>query len=652
MSDQLPYLFSPIKVGPTTLPNRILWLPHSPGYNNEGVIGDRYIAYLAERAKGGVGTIITGQQLVHMTSAHRLNESFGFDEKVIPVYSRLTDAIHEHGSKLLFQLGHVGKQTDSSLSRLPLWAPSAIAGPVSKEIPKEMEPEDIAEVVQSFGRVAAHARQGGADGVEIHGASGYLIQQFMSPLSNHRTDEYGGSLENRMRFALEVVGAVRDNAGPNLIVGIRICGDEFIDGGLTLDDMAKIASILEATRKIDYVSLSLGHYASFRSAFPLGTGMPLGPFVYHGARVKEAVDIPVVVSGRIVDPVQAEQILADGHADIVGMCRALICDPEFANKARDGRLEDIRLCISCNQGCLDRSARSKPIACIQNAAVGYEREMGSHTLKTASARKKVLVAGGGPAGMEAARIAAIRGHEVHLYEKDQELGGQVRLASRIPPREEFGSVVRFLSHEMDRLGIFIHLGVEVSPELVAKESPDAVVVATGSYPARLAVPGGEEDHVLSAWDVILGLKPVGQRVLMVDDEGQHQGASLAVYLAGQGQLFEVVTRLPFVAMELAAGWNIGSTYHKLFSSNVALTPFTAIKRIEGRSAKLYNVFTGAESERRDVDTFVVITGNQANNELYRFLKGKVKELHAVGDCVAPRLAMDAIYDANRIARMI
>lgn len=652
VNSQFPYLFSPIKVGPVTLPNRILWLPHSTGYTTDGVIGDRYIAYLAERARGGTGAIVTGQQLVHMTSAHRLNEAFGFDEKVVPMYRRLADAVHEHGSKLFFQIGHVGKQTDSSLSRRPLFAPSAIAGPVSKEVPWEMEPEDIADVVRGFGLVAKHAREGGADGVEIHGSSGYLIQQFMSPLSNHRTDEYGGPLENRVRFAMEVVEAVRENAGPGLAVGIRLCGDEFMDGGSTLEEMAEISSLLASTGKIDYISLSLGHYASFRSSFPLGTGMPLGPFVYHGARIKEAVDIPVVVSGRIIDPMQAEQVLSSGHADLVGMCRALICDPDFASKSASGRLEDIRMCISCNQGCLDRSARSKPIACIQNAAVGYEREMGPHTLKPVGMRKKVLVAGGGPAGMEAARVAALRGHEVHLYEKSTELGGQVNLAARIPSREEFGGIVRFLSRQMDRMGVHVHLGIEVIPELVALQAPDTVIVATGSCPSKLPVPGAEQDNVLSSWDVISGLKPLGDGVLLVDDEGHYQGASLAVFLAEQGRRLEIVTRLPFFAMELAASWGLPPVYHKVLSRNVAITPFTAVRRIDGRSVTLYNVFSGAESQRHGVDTIVTVIGNRADNKLYKSLRGQVKELYAAGDCAAPRLVMDAIYDASRIARLV
>lgn len=647
MQDKFQLLFSPIGIGPMTVRNRIWQLPHFTGFNLDGVISDRYVAYLTERARGGVGAIVTGQQMVHPSSEHKLNEAFGFDEKVIPMYRRLADSIHENGCKLIFQLGHVGRQTDSSLSRIPILAPSAIPHPPSREIPKAMDPGDIREVIQGYAKVTSHARAAGADGVEIHGSSGYLVQQFMSPYTNHRTDAYGGSTLNRSRFLLEILEEVRAKAGSDLAVGIRLCGDEFIAGGLTLDDMVQVASTIASTNRLDYISVSVGS-----NAFPVGMGTPLGLFVYFGARIKSVVKLPVIVSCRIIDPVHAERILADGHADLIGMARALICDPEFANKAKTGRSEDIRTCVGCNEGCLERSARAKPITCIQNAAVGYERQMGVDTIKPAPVKKKVLIAGGGPAGMEAARIAALRGHEVHLYEKGNELGGQVNLASRIPWREEFAGIARFLGRQVRQLGVNIHLGVEVTAEIVAAASPDVVIVAIGSRPARLPVPGGDQDNVLSAWDAVSGAKQVGQKVLMVDDDGHHKGADIAIFLAEQSKQVEVVTRLASVALDLASIGEQAPVYRRLLASGAVVTPFSVIRRIAGGTVTVTNIFSESEEERRDVDTIVAVVANQADGDLYASLKGKVKELHAVGDCVAPRRAMDAIFDANRTARLI
>lgn len=652
MTKDFPYLFSPLNIGHITLPNRIMMTAHTTLFNKDGMIGDQYVAYLAERAKGGTGAIVTGQQMVHPSSEHRLNDSFGFDERVIPTYRKLADALHEHGCKLIFQLGFAGRQTDSSLSRVPLLAPSPIPCPACREIPKEIEPEEIADAVAGFGRVTANARAAGADGVEIHGATGYLVQQFLSPFSNHRTDEYGGSLENRLRFAFEVIDAVRAKAGPDLAVGIRLCADEFVPGGITLDEAKETASRIAASGKIDYISVTAGNYASIRSSLSLAMDNPLGMFVYLASAIKSAVNVPVVANTRIVDPMQAERILTDSHADIIGLARALICDPEFANKANTGRQEEIRHCVACNQGCFGRLFANKAISCLQNPAVGKERELGSDTLKPASVRKKVLVAGGGPAGMEAARLAAIRGHEVHLYEKTGELGGQVNLASHLPARQEFGNVVGFLSREMQRLKVQVHLGVEATPDIVTQASPTAVIVATGSRPNRPSVPGGDQENVVSSWEVIQGLKPVGQKVLLVDEDGHHHAVSVAEFLAQGGKEVEIVTKLPFVGFDLASSGEVGPSHRRLLSLNVKFTPFTMVKRIEGSSVVLANIYSGTESERTNVDTVVAICGNAADNSLYHALKGKVKELYLVGDCAAPRKAIDAIFDGGRVGRLI
>ena len=644
------YLFKPIKIGSATINNRIFLAPHGTSFSRDNILDDRYIEYLRMRAKGGTGLIVAGGMTISPNTKGYLLLQEIYDERVVPMLEKLAEEVHTYGTTIFMQLNHCGRQMESGHSRQPIWAPSAIPCPVIREMPKEMEIEDIKEVIEAFATSARLAREGGMDGVEIHGTNGYLVNEFMSPYFNKRTDDYGGSLENRMRFPLEVIDAIRGVVGRDFVVGIRIPADELVPEGLTLDDLKEIAQKLEATGKIDYISIGHGPYAA-QTAIGSGMQVPLGFNSAYAAHFKEVVDLPIMNTFRINDPVQAEKILADGQGDMVGMVRALVADAEWPNKAREGRLEEIRACIACNQGCLGRLFEGKPMSCLQNPVVGLEREIG--TLEPASSRKKVLVAGGGPAGMEAARVARLRGHEVSLYEKENQLGGQVNLAVKAPLRSEFGGITRYLSQQMEILGVKVNLGVAVTPEMIVQEGPDAVVVATGALPVKAPVPGANQDNVFTVWDVLQEKANIGDNVVLVDGGEAHwQCCATAEYLADNGKKVEIVTALPFVGMGIATTSDMHAYATRVRNKGVVFSPNGALKEISDQTVVVIDVHTHKERNIEGVDSVVLATGNRADNQLYLGLKGKVKALHAVGDCVAPRKAIDAIYEGYNTGRVI
>jgi mycofactocin system FadH/OYE family oxidoreductase 2 len=652
MEGQFKYLFTPFKIGPITLRNRIFSSAHITQLADQNnLLDERYIEYQRTKARGGLGLTICGMMNVMPNSREFLFIQEIYDERVVPRLRQLAEAVHQEGAKVFAQLVHTGREMDTEISRQPSWGPSSIPPiAVFHDVPKEMEIEDIKEVVKAFGRSAGFAKKAGLDGVEIHGASGYLVEQFMSPYSNKRTDEYGGSMEKRLRFLLEVIDSIREAAGDDFVLGIRMAGDELVPGGYTLDEMKQIAQKLEAGGKIDYISISAPFYEAFMT---MGTGMhtPLGLYAGQCGQFKEAVDLPIVTAFRINDPVQAEKLLADGVVDLVGMARALIADPELPNKAREGRLDEIRSCIACNQGCLGRIFKQKSISCLQNPEIGREKEIGA--FETVKTKKKVMIIGGGPGGMEAARVARLRGHEVVLYEKEKELGGQVNLAIKVPIRNEFGGCIRYRIKQMEILGVRVNLGVEVTPEVVEKERPDAVVVATGSRPFTPPIPGVDQDNVVNVWHLLQEKGTIGERVVVVDGgEGHWQCCSVVEYLAEKGKEVEIITPLMFVGMELVTTGDLAAFYIRMRAKGVVFSPNTALMEVSGKTVVVLDIFAQAARKIEGVDTVVLAMGNRANNQVYRELKGKVKELHAVGDCVAPRKAIDAIYDGYNLGRKL
>lgn len=651
MYGQFKYLFSPLKIGRVIVPNRISFSAHLTNFAEGNLPSERHAYYFAERARGGTGLIITEEQSVHPTDHAYEKLIDAFKPEVVPGYRRICRAVHEYETKIFAQLNHNGAQGDGSISRLPVWGPSPVPDVMFREMPKEMEKEDIRELIAAFSKAAGHVREGGFDGVELQIGHSSLLRQFLSPLLNLRTDDYGGSLENRMRLALEVIGAVRAMVGQDYTLGIRLCADEMIPGGLTLDDTREIARRFEATGKIDFIDLSVG---TFYNLYLVGGTMhtPLGYTIPLAAGIKEVVRLPVFATGRINDPVMAEKVLADGQADMIGMVRAQICDPELANKAKEGRLDEIRYCVADNQGCYGRIAMNKCLGCAQNPAVGHEKEMGIGSLKPAAVRKKVLIVGGGPAGLKAAEVAAKRGHQVTLYEKKEKLGGQLNIARLGAGREEFGAIIRNEENQLKKLPVTIVLNKPVTPEFVLKEEPDAVIVATGSVPKECPVPGGRGPGIFNVWQVLLGEADLGERVLFIDNEGHHQATATAEFLADKGKRVHMLTPFLFVGNDLGPVQDLYLTRQRLLKKGVTFTPDFAVMEIKGMEVNGFNVYSNEWQTFGGYDAIVLALGNRVEDGLYHALKGRVRELYRIGDCVAPRKVDMAILEGDRVGRMI
>ncbi len=652
MSD-FHFLFSPLKIGAVLVPNRIHFAAHMTNFGERNRISESHIYYYRERAKGGCGLITTEELTVHPTdyAYARLVDAFVAD--VIPGFLKLTRAIHEYDTKIFAQLNHNGMQGDGKISRLPVWGPSAGRDPIFRETAKEMEIEEIEECVQNFAKSAGHAVEGGFDGIELQLGHSSLIRQFLSPATNFRQDEYGGTFENRLRFCLEVLEAVRRTVGPDFTLGVRLNADEMHPrGGLTLEDAKRIAVRLEETGTIDFMDLSLG---TFFNLFLVEGSMhtPLAYTVPLSAGIRSVIRLPVFCTNRINDPHLAEKILEDGRADMIGMVRALICDPQLPNKAREGRTDDIRHCIACNQGCIGRMGLGLRLGCIQNPAVGEEKHLGMDTLEPCERPKRVVIVGAGPAGLEAARTAALRRHEVLLMEKREEVGGQNLIAGKAAGRQEITGVTRWLSGQVSKMDIEIRLGVEATEEIILGERPDAVVIATGSLPKEKPFPGNYGfPEVVTTQQVLTGEVEAKEKVLLIDLDGHHQATGTAEFLADRGKRVHMITSALFVGGRLGPLQDLYLTRQRLARKGVSFTPDIAVLEIQGTLVKGLNVYSNEMIDFEGYDTLILAAGNVSNDRLYFALKGKVKELYRIGDCVAPRKTDMAILEGHRVGRQI
>lgn len=647
----LKMLNSPIQVGSATLKNRVVVPAHETNFGKLGdnLVNDQYIAYMERRARGGVGMVITEITGVHPSTQPLSGIMFAYDEKCIPRYEKLAEALHRHDCKAVVQLWHGGRQTHSGFNRLPVISPSAIPCPLNREVPKEMGSEDIRTIVDGFIRSARNVKKAGMDGVEVHGAHGYLIGQFLSPFSNKRGDGYGGDLDGRTRFAREIIDGIRAECGRDFIVGFRISADEFVEGGIDIDEAKAIVQKVEGTGQVDYVSVSAGNYTTVFTIVP-NTSYPIGWLVPYASAVKSATSLPVMVVSRINDPLFAEKVLEEGHADLVGVCRGNISDPDFVNKAREGRVDEIRKCMACLQGCTARIFQQFEMSCVQNPVVGFEQEIDE--IPRAKTGKRIVVVGGGPAGMEFARVASLRGHSVKLYEKDGELGGQINLITKVKSREEFGEVRRFREVMLRKQGVKIVLGTKIDEAALRKEDPDVAVIATGSKPHLPPFEGNDHENVLDCTEVLKNGRSGLKRVVVVGGDAYRKLTDVAEFCASNGSEYvEIVTQYPAAGMEIDF-INLTTVYQALYSAGVKCTPNTIVKSYDGRNVKIMNVYSGREDTIEGIDAIIVASSGRQRDDLYRSLQGKVKELHRVGDCLAPRTAMDAIYDAYRLAREV
>jgi mycofactocin system FadH/OYE family oxidoreductase 2 len=650
---EFKYLFSPLQIGSVVVPNRIHFGSHLTNFSEDHQISDRHIYYYRERAKGGCGLMTTEEMTVHPSDHAYEKLVDAYKPGVISGYKKLTRTIHEYDTKMFAQLNHNGMQADGTISRLPVWGPSSGSDPLFRETCKEMEIEEIKECIDYFARSAAYAVEGGFDGIELQLGHSSLIRQFLSPATNLREDEYGGSFENRLRFAVEIIDAVRNVVGTDFTLGVRLNADEMHPrGGLTLKDAKEIAVRLEETGQLNFMDLSLG---TFHNLYLVEGSMhtPLAYTVPLASEIRSVIDLPVFCTNRINDPHLAESILENGQADMISMVRALICDPELPAKAWEGRTEDIRHCIACNQGCIGRMAVGYRLGCIQNPAVGEEKDLGIGTLEPCDGQKRVVVVGAGPAGLEATRVASLRKHRVILFEKNDEVGGQNIIAGKAAGRQEITGVTRWLISQVKRLDIDVRLGIEANEEVVLREEPDAVVLATGSIPKDKPFPG--EYHfpeVVNTHQVLNGEVEAGQRVLLIDLDGHHQATGTAEFLADKGKAVHMLTPALFVGGKLGPLQDLFLTRQRLATKGVSFTPDIAVLEIQGTLVKGLNVYSNETIDFEGYDTVVLASGNVAEDELYFALKGKVKELYRIGDCVAPRKTDMAIVEGHRVGRLL
>jgi len=660
-----PNLFSPQVIGPRTAKNRVWMTAHSTQLVKEHNFSDEHIHYYAERARGGVGVITMEAMAVHPTTQPYKGKIFAFDRAVVPNYKKLAAAVHEEGCLLLAQPWHRGRETSGTVNRLPVWAPSAIPCTVYREMPHVLATEEIDELIQGYVLAARYAAEGDLDGVEVHGlAHGYLLGQFLSPATNHRTDQYGGSFEARLSLVVDIIERTRAEVGRDRIVGVRINGsDGDVPGGLQNEHWVQIARALADTGLLDYISVTQGTYVERMNIYG-ATPQPAGFQVEDTARIKQEVpELPVVVVGRMTTPELGEWVLASGKADMIGMARTLIADPEWPNKARRGDAADIRPCVGANW-CM-ASIVNSPLACVHNPAVGRERELGIGTLTKAPVSKRVAVVGGGPAGLRAALTASARGHDVTLFEQQQELGGQVRLIGHSPVYAEWQGITDWLVSQLAKTEATIRTGERATTELLKAGGFDVVVVATGSTPLKTGwsslhpaswgdgsvVPGADQWNVYSINEVLSGKAQIGPRVMIFDDTGARQPMVAAEFLADRRHAVELVTRLPQVCPDLEASRDLQATYRRARNKGIVFTTDAEIASIDEDNVVLRDVWTDELTSRERVDAVVLSTGNEAHDCLYQELKSVLPVL-AIGDCVSPRRIFNAVWEGELAGREI
>ncbi len=650
-SSQFKYLFSPLKIGSMTVPNRVLFSAHLTNLAENNLPSDRLTAYYAERARGGCGLIITEEQSVHPTDHAYEKLIHAFDERVIPYYRKMTGAVHGYGSKILAQINHNGGQASSVYSRLPVWAPSPIPDPMFREVPKEIELSEIREVIEGYARVARYLKEGGFDGAELQASHSSILRQFLSPHANRRSDAYGGSVEKRLRLVIEIIEAIRAEVGRDFVMGIRLCGDELIDGGVTIRETIQTARLLDQHGMLDYFNTSIGTATHTLFMVEGSMHIPPGYQLFVASALRQITELPVFGVGRIKDPLQAEQILADGHADMIGMVREQIAEPFFAEKARAGRVENIRLCISCNQECIGRAGLNLEIGCIENPATGHELELGRGTLPLTRRARKVVIVGAGPAGLECAKVAAQRGHQVVVLEKEAEPGGQVRLAVRVPNRAEYGDIIRNLLHEVSQLPIEIRTGCKADAATVLAEKPDAVVICTGMAPQRPALSGADQSHVLTVWDLLEGRGPEKvERAAVIDQVGFHQATSAVEWLASRGAKVDVLTPALYAGQDLGLTLDLENWYRRALALGVTVIPNVSPLGFKGHQVEAIGNYSGQMLNFGPYDLIVVANHGRACDELYFELLDKVPAVYRAGDALAPRRASHAINEGHLIGR--
>jgi len=654
-----PHVFEPLTIRHRTLTSRINFGAHTANMAEGGLPGDRHVGYYRERALGGAGMIVVEPVPVHRTAVLTRGNFRHDDDSIIPAFRRLTDTCREANPDIVMiqQLYHVGQHGDADVSFAPNWSPSGLPSYHDADGSHAMTEPEIDEVIAGFVAGARRAQAAGFDGIEIFAAYNALVDQFWTPWSNRRTDAWGGSFDARMRFSCTILEGIRAACGDDFIIGLAVSMDSRSEPALTLDQLAEIVAWHDERRLMDYVTCGTGSYFDFYPIIPVSLfEQRLG--VPFAAALKRVVKHAVVqAESHIRTPAAAEAVLAAGQADMVSIVRGQIADPHLVAKARADRADDIRPCISCNQLCWGRRSRDYWISCLGNASAGREWRAGDQPPPAASPRT-VLVVGGGPAGMEAARVLAERGHRVTLTERTEQLGGQFRLAGRQPSRSQVTDLIAWFGRRLEALGVDVQLGSEMSADDVAKASVDTVALATGSRPPGTGfqralpmvdrLPGAERADAVSIQDVLDDLVTVGRRVVVLDDLGDWRGLGTALHLAERGHQVTIVSSAAVIGGALFHSAADVPLRRRFAAAGGVLRPNTVVMGWDGGSASVRDTLTG-EDDGLAADTLVIAETPVSETTLADELRARGLPFEAIGDCVAPRRASLAIYEARELA---
>lgn len=651
----LRHVLAPLQMGPLRLRNRVVVPAHTTNFGESHLPTDRHLAYHEARAAGGVGAIIFESIRVHRNSLGRPQGVDGSDPRCVEPFRRIAERVREHGARLLGQVIHLGRQIDGDFERTVSWGPSAVPWSALAPPPHEMDEPEMDEVLEAHVRTVGNLLAAGLDGIELQMGHGHLLQQFLSPLSNARTDHFGGALADRMRFPATVLAAVRAAVGPDTCLGIRVSADEFVSGGLDLAEATEIVARLVAATPVDFVNVSHSAYHGSVSLATQMADMAHDParFRLLPAAVRERLradghPIPVVAVCRFTGLAEADRVIADGTADAVAMARAHIADPDLVAKTVAGRTDEIRPCIGCNQGCAGMLEKNIPIRCLVNPRSGRELVWLEPPPPPAT-RRRVLVVGGGPAGMEAAAVAAGRGHDVRLREAADVLGGRLRWTERIGGRQSFGDLLHFQRSALRRAGVEVITGSSVTEADVAADAPDVVVLATGAEPVRARWPG--DGTVATLEDAIAAPDLVGDTVAVVDLTGDWPALSVVEHLADLGRRVVVLSPVAAFAWRTTIYSTLDTT-DRLRRKGVRLALLRRVAAWDGAVLEVEDVSTGVVEPWTGIDTVVAADWPRAHDPLSRALGRSGLEVHRVGDCVAPRSAMEAIHQGHELARSL
>ena len=670
-------LFESTKIGSIEIKNRLAMSAMDLGFTTEGSINKRFIDFYVERARGGVGLIVVGGCYPEMTGKV-WKSIIGLDkDEYIPGLKKLTDTIHKYDTKIAAQILHGGRSASSFFSKTHPVSPSSLSHINIKQRPHALTIPEIKKVIDGYVAATVRVKKGGFDAVEIHGGMGYLINQFLSRATNKRKDKYGGSLKNRIRFAKEIVVAIKEKVGKRYPVIFRLSGEDFVEDGLKIDESVEIAKELEKAG-VDAFNVSPGWHES-RTPIML-MSIPRMSYIFLSEKIKDNVNVPVIGSVRINDLALAEDVIDNNQSDIVSIGRPLIADPELPKKYKRKQFEDIRRCIACNQGCFDSLLGFKSISCLYNVRAGRESEL---KIKKAKKKKKVMIIGGGPGGMEAARVAALRGHDVHLFEKTDVLGGQLRYAYIPPGREEIVNVISFLENQIKKLNVNIELSKKVDTATINKLKPDVVIAATGGVPLIPKITGIKEKNVVVAEDVFDNRVKVGKDVVIIG--GGTIGCEIALHTAKMGAMDPEVAcfllknkvidgdkaveltskgkrNITILEMKNKIGGRFGISTRWVIMKQIVDAGINSITGIKVKSMstksikKKDKVCVTYEDDKKDIkifaDTVIIAAGYKSNQDPTRKLNGKIDELYRIGDCVEVRTALEAIHEGFEVGLRI